>query len=42
MLAEGIERLATIISRMLKEEAASGGKAKQGAATQADDAKDLW
>lgn len=41
MLAEGIERLATIISRMLNEEA-SGGKANQGAAAQASDAKDLW
>jgi len=41
MLAEGIERLAIVISRMLKEEA-SGGKARQGAAAQAGDAKDLW
>ncbi|RMZ68613.1 aminotransferase [Pyrenophora seminiperda CCB06] len=41
MLAEGIERLATIISRMLDEEA-TGGKAKQGAAAQVGDAKDLW
>jgi len=41
MLAEGIERLATVINRMLKEEA-NGGQATQKAAAQEEDAKGLW
>jgi len=41
MLAEGIERLATVINRMLKEEA-NGEQATQRAAAQEEDAKGLW
>ncbi|KAI4701123.1 hypothetical protein J4E89_010699 [Alternaria sp. Ai002NY15] len=41
MLAEGIERLATVINRMLKEEA-NGGQATKRAAAQEEDAKGLW
>jgi hypothetical protein len=41
MLAEGIERLATVISRMLEEEA-NGGQATQRPAAQEEDAKNLW
>jgi DNA-binding transcriptional MocR family regulator len=41
MLAEGIERLATIISRMLNEEA-NGGQSTHHMAAQKEDAKNLW
>jgi hypothetical protein len=41
MLAEGIERLATIVSRMLEEEA-TGGQATQHPVAQEEDAKNLW
>ena len=41
MLAEGIERLATVIRRMLDEEA-QGGRETRRPAGQVDDAKDLW
>jgi hypothetical protein len=41
MLAEGIERLATIITRMLHEET-NGGDPAQSATAPQEDAKDLW
>lgn len=41
MLAEGIERLATIISRMLNEEA-NGDQSTHHMAAQKEDAKNLW
>jgi hypothetical protein len=41
MLAEGIERLATVISRMLNEEA-NGDQSTHRAAAQEEDAKNLW
>jgi hypothetical protein len=41
MLAEGIERLATVINRMLNEEA-NGGQSTHREAAQEVDAKNLW
>jgi hypothetical protein len=41
MLAEGIERLATVISRMLDEEA-NGGRSTRSSAAPNEEAKDLW
>jgi hypothetical protein len=41
MLAEGIERLGTVINRMLNEEA-NGGQPTHRVAAQEEDAKNLW
>lgn len=41
MLAEGIQRLADVISRMLSEEA-NGGHSTKRPASQEQDAKALW
>lgn len=41
MLAEGIERLAAVINRMLNEEA-NGGQSTHRAAAQEEDANNLW